>query len=930
MSTIALKGTLKYEEDIKKWTWKGSWAFGSSLEEATKPAPTPTASSSRFLPPPTSQPFHYTWKEAVDPLQVPVPSLNVVVIGGDDDEEEEDDEMEQAQDTTTTRTNPTKRKTAPSTSASPATATENTSNEKDDNLISGDATKAMQATVPTGAAGEQLPPGTQSNGISQVPESKQQNAADNNKVSNISTSVAETSVIVEKEMKAQEGQDVVKMESFEIGATKNAVSSHEKRSPTQGDKETTTASTSKILSTTGPATDAKKEPESQSTSAEASKPHDTSGSSTTDPPTKVETGAQSTHSKTAPKEKPPPVTFASVMEGFTDAAIKYNNKHCPRSGKWEGHFENVTGRNREKFQKIETQQVDETFDLFLNATPGEGASFTFEDASAEHIPSIPEASQLKLVQVRGCGDNQFGTFEIFGYLDLRSMVMEIQRQYVVTERRASPRRRSNSSVRASRSYSTRKRQPSWKRKHYDSEEETYGRRKRPKTTTPTSKDLKQPKQQQNSDQGPLTVEMVMSTMANLGTGQTAAAAIPKSVTTAKSSATRTSTVTGDIKVATTLPPPSLKITLPTNSVQAPKSRRSSGGGGGGSRKRSASKSGSGGSVSSAGSNSGAPYIRLPAAGDPKKARWRAAHFLYYHRAEPEPQQPQQQQPSDGSASKPNSPKVAPKPKYVIYEGELADNKREGRGICLYSNGTLYEGEWKRNKEHGYGKLMTSDRRRTIYEGEWERGKIQGNGTYYYGSSDPAKPGPRYIGEFKENLRNGMGRYFLPDGSVYDGQFRDGVMNGRGLFTWSDGSMYDGEWKDGKRNGQGLVKAKDGFVYDGQWVNNAMEGRGLAIYPNGQKYEGMFSNGRREGRGTIHFTNGAVYEGRFRDDAIDGQGTMKMTKLTVVPRSKKPETSAENESKTDHEKNQFDFMIPISFQSDLATIHNKAGFTAHGE
>jgi hypothetical protein len=384
------------------------------------------------------------------------------------------------------------------------------------------------------------------------------------------------------------------------------------------------------------------------------------------------------------------------------------------------------------------------------------------------------------------------------------------------------------------------------------------------------------------------------------------------------------------------PTSSLKISLPNPTVSATstttpttKARRNSGGG-------TRSKKGpvktvvSGVSSAMSTTTPGAtsPYIRLPAAGDPKKARWRAAHFLYYQRQEPESQPSQS---SDGSAAKPNSPKVTQKPKYVIYEGELVDNKREGRGICLYSNGTMFEGEWKRNKEHGYGKLVTSDRRKTIYEGEWERGKMQGKGTYYYGSSDPAKPGTRYIGEFKENLRNGMGCYYLPDGSIYDGQWRDGVMNGRGMFTWPDTSCYDGEWRDGKRNGQGLLKAADGFVYDGLWVNNAMEGRGLAIYPNGQRYEGMFSNGRREGRGTIHFPNGAVYEGRFRDDAIDGQGTMKMTRLTVVPRGQKLETCNDEGSNNDgEEKEMYDFMIPISFQSDLTTIHNKAGFTAHGE
>ena len=128
---------------------------------------------------------------------------------------------------------------------------------------------------------------------------------------------------------------------------------------------------------------------------------------------------------------------------------------------------------------------------------------------------------------------------------------------------------------------------------------------------------------------------------------------------------------------------------------------------------------------------------------------------------------------------------------------------------------------------------------------------------------------------------------------------------------------------------------DGFTYDGTWVDNAMEGRGSATYPRGQEYNGMFSQGRREGRGTIRFTNGAVYEGRFRDDAIDGQGTMKMLRTMVVPRESQtaPIDTVDSNSDSQGEENadsKEDFMIPVSFQSDMGHIHRKAGFTNSGK
>jgi hypothetical protein len=115
----------------------------------------------------------------------------------------------------------------------------------------------------------------------------------------------------------------------------------------------------------------------------------------------------------------------------------------------------------------------------------------------------------------------------------------------------------------------------------------------------------------------------------------------------------------------------------------------------------------------------------------------------------------------------------------------------------------------------------------------------------------------------------------------------------------------------------------------------MDGRGSAIYKNRQEYHGMWSRGRREGRGTILFTNGAVYEGRFRDDAIDGQGTLKIEKTLLVPKESSSET--ENSETTEDKATaattktrKLDFMIPVSFQSDLARIHQKAGFSSAGQ
>jgi hypothetical protein len=306
-------------------------------------------------------------------------------------------------------------------------------------------------------------------------------------------------------------------------------------------------------------------------------------------------------------------------------------------------------------------------------------------------------------------------------------------------------------------------------------------------------------------------------------------------------------------------------------------------------------------------------VRLPLEGDPALARWRSAHYYHYNPV-----------PKDAMSGSGVGGGSSATPKSVIYEGELYNRARDGRGICAYNSDMLYEGEWRQDKEHGFGSLWTADRKRIIYQGEWERGRMHGQGKYYYYNDEDVQRQrriqSRYEGEFRENLRHGQGTYVLPDGSTYVGQWRDGTMNGRGVFTWPDGSVFDGEWKDNKRNGYGIMKASDGFAYEGAWIQNAMEGRGSATYPDGQEYHGMFSSGRREGRGTIKFPNGAIYEGRFRDDAVDGQGTMKIRKAVLIAREEDEDTVADGTS---------NFMIPISFQSDMGHIHRKAGFTIGG-
>ncbi len=587
-------------------------------------------------------------------------------------------------------------------------------------------------------------------------------------------------------------------------------------------------------------------------------------------------------------------TFADKVNpedpDFTDAGAKYFNE-CPPSGAWHGYFETTVGR-----KKPQAMPVPENFSLCLNATPPANARACFPEdmmmvaAKTKETPSTPRGLlPAGRILVRGTGDNQYGTFELIGSLQRETGIMHCQRLYYPLPQkqiRSRKRRQSSTSESMDASRPTRKRQLSWKKRaEHDEDDGPQQRRRRSSlgTLSPSSKK----KVIDDMFEAP---PMPLVAMAD--------------------------------SVASAITPVALKSGPSKPSVLPLKRTPSS---------HSASRNRNIATKNS--SNVNGTTVKLPSSGDAAAARWRAAHYLYYQKPQPASE--------DGTNKTPQQAA-----KYVIYEGELYNSQRHGRGVCLYTNGLLYEGEWYQDKEHGAGTIMSSDRKRIIYKGDFTYGKIHGAGIYYYyqtpyrknthkkpatvsASSAPNKVS-RYEGEFKEMLRHGTGIYHLPDGSVYSGQFRDNQFCGRGTFTWPDCSVYDGEWKDGKRHGLGVLRSSDGFTYDGSWVNNAMDGRGSAVYPGGQAYNGLFSNGRREGRGTVTFTNGAVYEGRFREDLIDGQGTMKMGRIMVVPDGIDMDNGDPTDDETDNDDKKKDFMIPLSFQSDMGHIHRKAGFTVMGE
>ena len=83
-------------------------------------------------------------------------------------------------------------------------------------------------------------------------------------------------------------------------------------------------------------------------------------------------------------------------------------------------------------------------------------------------------------------------------------------------------------------------------------------------------------------------------------------------------------------------------------------------------------------------------------------------------------------------------------------------------------------------------------------------------------------GDKYVGEFKDNQRNGQGTFTFAEGSKYVGEYKDDKRNGQGTFTYAEGSKYVGEFKDGNRNGQGIYYLSNGSIsQSGVWSDNRL-------------------------------------------------------------------------------------------------------------
>ncbi len=170
-----------------------------------------------------------------------------------------------------------------------------------------------------------------------------------------------------------------------------------------------------------------------------------------------------------------------------------------------------------------------------------------------------------------------------------------------------------------------------------------------------------------------------------------------------------------------------------------------------------------------------------------------------------------------------------------------------------------------------------------YVGEWKNDMRNGQGTNISGKG-PNK-GDKYVGEYKDDKKHGQGTYTWVSGDKFVGEWKNSDYV-RGTYTWTSGSKYVGEWKQNMKHGQGTyifgTGPNKGDKYVGEYKDDKKHGQGTYTWAHARSenevaeaYTGEWKDGKRHGQGTQTYFKGpdkGEYTGEWKDDKKHGQGT----------------------------------------------------------
>ena len=175
------------------------------------------------------------------------------------------------------------------------------------------------------------------------------------------------------------------------------------------------------------------------------------------------------------------------------------------------------------------------------------------------------------------------------------------------------------------------------------------------------------------------------------------------------------------------------------------------------------------------------------------------------------------------------------PQGNYYKGELENGEANGEGEMFINNKIKYVGNFNNNLPNKKGKIINfADN--SIYEGDIVNGKKEGKGILKF--SD----GTEYEGDFIDDKYEGIGKLSFKNGCIYEGNFQNNSINGKGKYIYPDGKEYNGDFQMGLKHGFGRLSWSDEKYFEGFWINNRQHGEGM-FYLNGKVLKGIFRYGK---------------------------------------------------------------------------------------
>ena len=144
-------------------------------------------------------------------------------------------------------------------------------------------------------------------------------------------------------------------------------------------------------------------------------------------------------------------------------------------------------------------------------------------------------------------------------------------------------------------------------------------------------------------------------------------------------------------------------------------------------------------------------------------------------------------------------------------------------------------------------------------------------------------GGNYEGQFRDGVRNGVGKMIYREGGMYEGMFLNDRRHGTGTLTYASGCIYQGDFCNDKFEGYGTMstpasKNQIAITYSGQWKDGKEHGKGTEKMENDYELKGIFENGNLVKATYNDLKSKSTYKGQFNDNMFHGYGELHMKGL----------------------------------------------------